>query len=132
MINNRKWNERELFTSINFKWMKIKVFIAMSNENLIIFSIKNFLFAVYNRERRSKFETYLLNERKKMETFRLRETKEFLSIDELKEKCDISDNFMDILKVNGIGQIKSHIFFINKLSEIRSFFSRNVPKKPKP
>lgn len=35
-----------------------------------------------------------------METFRLRETKEFLSLDELKEKCDISDNFMDILKVN--------------------------------
>lgn len=38
-----------------------------------------------------------------METFRLRETKEFLSIDELKEKCDISDNFMDILKVWGEG-----------------------------
>lgn len=34
-----------------------------------------------------------------METFRLRETKEFLSLDELKEKCDISDNFMEILKV---------------------------------
>lgn len=34
-----------------------------------------------------------------METFRLRETKEYLSIDELKEKCDISDNFMEILKV---------------------------------
>lgn len=55
------------------------------------------------RERRSKFEIHLLNERKKMETFRLRETKEFLSIDELKEKCDISDNFMDILKVRGLG-----------------------------
>lgn len=34
-----------------------------------------------------------------METFRLRETKEFLSIDELKEKCDTMDVFMDILKV---------------------------------
>lgn len=34
-----------------------------------------------------------------METFRLRETKEYLSLDELKEKCDISDNFMEILKV---------------------------------
>lgn len=34
-----------------------------------------------------------------METFRLRETKEFLSIDELKEKCDISDGFMETLKV---------------------------------
>lgn len=52
------------------------------------------------RERRNKFETYLINERRKMETFRLRETKEFLSLDELKEKCDISDNFMEILKVN--------------------------------
>lgn len=51
------------------------------------------------RERRNKFETYLINERRKMETFRLRETKEFLSLDELKEKCDISDNFMEILKV---------------------------------
>lgn len=46
-----------------------------------------------------KFEAYLVNERRKMETFRLRETKEFLSLDELKEKCDITDNFMDILKV---------------------------------
>lgn len=53
-----------------------------------------------SRERRIKFETYLINERKKMETFRLRETKEFLSIDELKEKCDIMDVFMEILKVN--------------------------------
>lgn len=35
-----------------------------------------------------------------METFRLRETKEFLSIDELKEKCETVDNFMEILKVN--------------------------------
>lgn len=48
-----------------------------------------------------KFENYLVNERRKMESFRLRETKEFLSLDELKEKCDISDNFMEILKVNG-------------------------------
>lgn len=39
-----------------------------------------------------------------METFRLRETKEFLTLDELKEKCDISDNFMDILKVDLIGK----------------------------
>lgn len=52
------------------------------------------------RERRLKFENYLINERRKMETFRLRETKEFLSLDELKEKCDISDNFIDILKVS--------------------------------
>lgn len=35
-----------------------------------------------------------------METFRLRETKEFLSLDELEEKCNISDNFMEILKVH--------------------------------
>lgn len=34
-----------------------------------------------------------------MEMFRLRETKEFLSIDELKEKCDTMDVFMEILKV---------------------------------
>lgn len=46
-----------------------------------------------------KFEAYLINERRKMENFRLRETKEFLSLDELREKCDISDNFMEILKV---------------------------------
>lgn len=46
-----------------------------------------------------KFEAYLVNERRKMDAFRLRETKEFLSLDELREKCDISDNFMEILKV---------------------------------
>lgn len=51
------------------------------------------------RERRTKFEAQLMNERKKIEVFRLRETKEFLSIDELREKCDTSDQFMDILKV---------------------------------
>lgn len=51
------------------------------------------------RERRTKFELHLMSERKKIETFRLRETKEFLSIDELREKCDYSDHFMEILKV---------------------------------
>lgn len=61
-------------------------------------SIENEFFCIL-RERRTKFENYLVNERRKMETFRLRETKEYLSIDELKEKCDISDNFMEILKV---------------------------------
>lgn len=66
-----------------------------------------------HRERRTKFESYLLNERRKMETFRLRETKEFLSIDELKEKCDISDNFMEVLKVP-----KIHLEFSN-LTSIR-------------
>lgn len=40
-----------------------------------------------------------MSERKKIEVFRLRETKEFLSIDELREKCETSDQFMDILKV---------------------------------
>lgn len=59
-------------------------------------------FCILHRERRTKFENYLVNERRKMETFRLRETKEFLSLDELKEKCDISDNFMEILKVERI------------------------------
>lgn len=53
-----------------------------------------------NRERRTTFETNLLNEKRKMETFRLRETKEFLSIDELKEKCETSSNFMRTLEVN--------------------------------
>lgn len=62
----------------------------------------NFIFTnisfVY-RERRIKFETHMVKEKTKMETFRLRETKEFLSLDELEEKCNISDNFMEILKV---------------------------------
>lgn len=35
-----------------------------------------------------------------METFRMRETKEFLTIDELKEKCDIADQHMELLEVN--------------------------------
>lgn len=35
-----------------------------------------------------------------MELFRLRENKEFLTIDELKEKCDIVDEHMDMLEVN--------------------------------
>lgn len=60
------------------------------------------------RERRTKFENYLVNERRKMETFRLRETKEFLSLDELKEKCEISDNFMEILKVKHMLEIIHH------------------------
>lgn len=51
------------------------------------------------RERRTQFEAQLMSERKKIEVFRLRETKEFLSIDELREKCETSDQFMDILKV---------------------------------
>lgn len=51
------------------------------------------------RERRIKFEAHLMSERKKIEVFRLRETKEFLSIDELREKCETSDQFMDVLKV---------------------------------
>lgn len=53
-----------------------------------------------HRERRIKFEAHLVKEKTKMETFRLRETKEFLSLDELEEKCNISDNFMEILKVH--------------------------------
>lgn len=34
-----------------------------------------------------------------MELFRMREIKEFLSIDELKEKCDIADEHMEMLEV---------------------------------
>lgn len=34
-----------------------------------------------------------------MELFRIRETKEFMSLDELKEKCDIVDQHMDMLQV---------------------------------
>lgn len=55
-----------------------------------------------HRERKTKFENSLANDRRKMETFRLRETKEFLSIDELKEKCDISAAFMETLKVRPV------------------------------
>lgn len=75
------------------------------------------------RERRTKFETHLMSERKKIEVFRLRETKEFLSIDELREKCETSDQFMDILKVNivkTICEIQSTIDWINFV------ISRNV------
>lgn len=71
----------------------------MNTAALSFFSSLVFWFVFVYRERRTKFEAYLVNERRKMETFRLRETKEFLSLDELKEKCDMSDNFMDILKV---------------------------------
>lgn len=52
-----------------------------------------------HRERRTSFEAFLANERKKMELFRLRETKELLTLDELKEKCDIVDQHMDMLEV---------------------------------
>lgn len=51
------------------------------------------------RERRAEFKVFLDDERKKMELFRLREIKEFLSLDELKEKCDIADEHMDMLEV---------------------------------
>lgn len=64
-----------------------------------IFAYETFHFCVH-RERRIKFEAQLVKEKAKMETFRLRETKEFLSLDELEEKCNISDNFMEILKVH--------------------------------
>lgn len=37
-----------------------------------------------------------------MELFRLREIKEFLTLDELKEKCDISDEHMEMLEVRAI------------------------------
>lgn len=60
--------------------------------------LENISFSFY-RERRIKFETHLIKEKTKMEAFRLRETKEFLSLDELEEKCNISDNFMEILRV---------------------------------
>lgn len=70
------------------------------------------------RERRNKFESYLINERKKMETFRLRETKEFLSIDELKEKCDMVDNFMETLKVQTL--LFSFFFVVNFTIKNRS------------
>lgn len=58
------------------------------------------MFVFRRRERRTKFEAQLMSERKKIEVFRLRETKEFLSIEELHEKCESSDQFMDILKVS--------------------------------
>ena len=75
-----------------------------------------------------KFETYLDNERRKMEVFRLRETKEFLSIDELKEKCDTTTHFMKILEVdiwleNVTGQGMVIQWFIN---------SRNPSKRLMP
>lgn len=35
-----------------------------------------------------------------MEAFRVRETKEFMSIDEMKDKCDATDKMMDVLEVN--------------------------------
>lgn len=56
-------------------------------------------FMCANRERRAEFEIFLNNERKKMELFRMRETKEFLSVDELFEKCETSDIHMKTLEV---------------------------------
>lgn len=80
----------------------------------------------FRRERRTKFEAHLMSERKKIEVFRLRETKEFLSIDELREKCDTSDQFMDILKVS-LYTIRSNtnrnsfndIIAFNEISKLR-------------
>lgn len=51
------------------------------------------------RERRAEFEIFLNKERKKMEIFRMRETKEFLSVDELFEKCETADIHMNTLEV---------------------------------
>lgn len=56
-------------------------------------------FGTLHRERRTEFEEFLTEERKKMELFRLREIKEFLSLDELKEKCDTADQHMTMLEV---------------------------------
>lgn len=57
-------------------------------------------FMYVHRERRAEFEIFLNNERKKMELFRMRETKEFLSVDELFEKCETADIHMNTLEVN--------------------------------
>lgn len=51
------------------------------------------------RERRTKFEQYLLTEKKKMDHFRTREIREMLSLDDLKEKVETVDGLMLILEV---------------------------------
>lgn len=35
-----------------------------------------------------------------MEAFRIRETKEFMSVDEMKDKCDATEKIMTVLEVN--------------------------------
>lgn len=78
----------------------LRIYFAFKMENIYephLMTMDTCLF--WRRERRTKFEAQLMSERKKIEVFRLRETKEFLSIDELREKCESSDQFMDILKV---------------------------------
>ncbi|XP_035775701.1 dynein heavy chain 3, axonemal-like [Anopheles albimanus] len=50
------------------------------------------------RERRVKFEQYLMTEKKKMDHFRTREIREMLSLDDLREKVDTVDGLMKILE----------------------------------
>ncbi|XP_055637886.1 dynein axonemal heavy chain 3 isoform X3 [Toxorhynchites rutilus septentrionalis] len=50
------------------------------------------------RERRTKFEQYLITEKKKMDHFRTREIREMLSLDDLKEKVETIDGLMLILE----------------------------------
>lgn len=35
-----------------------------------------------------------------MEAFRIKETKEFMSVDEMKDKCDATEKIMTVLEVN--------------------------------
>lgn len=35
-----------------------------------------------------------------MEAFRVKETKEFMSVDEMKDKCDATEKIMTVLEVN--------------------------------
>uniref|UniRef100_A0A182XBB4 AAA+ ATPase domain-containing protein n=1 Tax=Anopheles quadriannulatus TaxID=34691 RepID=A0A182XBB4_ANOQN len=50
------------------------------------------------RERRVKFEQYLMTEKKKMDHFRTREIREMLSLDDLRDKVDTVDGLMKILE----------------------------------
>lgn len=52
------------------------------------------------RERRVKFEQYLMTEKKKMDHFRTREIREMLSLDDLRDKVDTVDGLMKILEVS--------------------------------
>lgn len=54
----------------------------------------------HNRDKRAAFEEFLCSEKSKMEAFRIKETKEFMSVDEMKDKCDATEKIMTVLEVN--------------------------------
>lgn len=81
------------------------------------FSVHTFTSCTH-RERRTEFEEFLKNEKRKMEVFRVREVKEFLTLEEMKDKCDVTDEHMDMLEVSGcfLHINVPNYFFVNNIN----------------